>query len=449
MQTFFAYLSDILNSYLMPPLLILCGMMLAIGIKLPRFLVPHRFFKILSESSESSGESPVRAMCTALAGTLGVGNIAGVSTAITAGGAGAVFWMWIGAVVSMSVKYGEVVLAVKYRRRTSNGFTGGAMYTIRDGLAKSIGAGRAAALGGVFAVMCIINSLITGNIVQSNSASVVFPGKSPYIIGASLAVGLLIVASAGSAKISSFTFALIPPLSALYIVLSLTVIIKNASFLPEIMKDIVTGALSPKAALGGAAGVGIREAIRFGITRGIFSNEAGCGTAPSAHASANVKSPHHQGCFGIFEVVADTLILCSMTAFVILIFKKQAPDTVLDGVPLTLSAFDTLIGRWAGVAIGISVILFAFATIIAQLYYGSVAIRYFTRSKVVYRLYVVLAAAAALIGAGIAPERMWIAADLTVGIMTSINTVVLLRMRHEISDIAANSLPSNKTERST
>ena len=376
-------------------------------------------------------------MCTALAGTLGVGNIAGVSTAITVGGSGAVLWMWIGALVSMSVKYGEVALAVKYRLHTSDGFIGGSMYTMRYGLADKLGTRRAAFLGGVFALMCVTNSLITGNIVQSNSAAAVFPGKSPYIIGAALAAGLLIVACSGTSGISSFTFAMIPPLSALYIILSLIVILKNSSLLPEIISDIFRGAFYPKAALGGAAGIGVREAMRLGITRGIFSNEAGCGTAPSAHASANVKSPHHQGCFGIFEVIADTLVLCSMTAFVILIFKKRMPDTALDGVPLTLGAFDFLIGHAAGIAVGISVILFALATIIAQLYYGSVAIRYFTKSKAAYAVYVFVAASAAVIGSGMLPQRMWIAADLTVGAMTTVNTAVLIFMHRQISDLAA------------
>lgn len=422
----------------MPVLLIICGVVLAKETRLMRILSPKRFINTLSDSAEMDGPSPVKSLCTALAGTLGVGNIAGVATAITAGGAGAVMWMWIGAIVSMSVKYGEVALAVKYRRSDRDGYIGGAMYTIKEGLKGHIGKMPAKFVGGVFAILCLINSYVTGNIVQSNSAAAVFPSVSPALVGICFTVGVVAVTLFGTKKITDFTFALIPPLSAVYIILSLSVIIRNIGYIPQIMLDIINEAFSFRAAVGGGTGLMISSAIRYGVTRGIFSNEAGCGTAPSAHASAATKSPHHQGCFGIFEVIADTLLLCSMTAFVILIGQKKYPSllTSLDGVPLTLKAFEAMLGKAAYYIIGVSVVLFAFATIIAQLYYGKVALSYFTRSKYTEYFYGFSAALCAYIGTRISISSMWLAADLVVGVMTVINVTVLLTMRKEIGEVS-------------
>ncbi len=437
----FLRFSEILNGAVMPMLLLLCGMILFFGTKMYKILSPRRFFKTLADAPTKGGTSPFKAMCCALAGTLGVGNIAGVATAITAGGAGAVFWMWIGALFSMSVKYGEVALAVKYRKAVRGTYVGGSMYTFRDGLATRLGSRGAAVLGGAFAAMCIVNSLVTGNIVQSSSASAVFPEISPWGVGAFLASGLIMTAIFGRDRISSLMGLLIPPLSGVYIVLSMLVIFRNLPLIPGILSDILAGAFNTRAAASGVLGVGIREAARYGITRGIFSNEAGCGTAPSAHASAEVKSPHHQGCFGIFEVIADTLILCSMSAFVVLVGKSQlSTPAELDGVPLTLSCFDKLLGGWAYYIIGLSVILFAFATIAAQLYYGGTAIGYFTDSKIPYILYVIIAACAAFYGSSVNVERMWLAADIVVGIMTAVNTVVLIIMRKEIVETSKTGL---------
>ena len=416
----------------MPVLLILCGVILSWRIGIFKILFNGKYFKTLKEAASKGGESPVKAMCTALAGTLGVGNIAGVATAITAGGAGAVLWMMIGALVSMSVKYGEVALAVKYRIRVKDGYRGGAMYTLRNGFGKYVGEKASSACGGVFALLCIINSLVTGNLVQTNSAAAALPSVHPAVIGGIIAICVLCVGLLGASKISTVTYALIPFLSGVYILMSLSVIIRGYGYIPEVITDILSGAFSLKAAGGGALGFGLREAVRYGITRGIFSNEAGCGTSPTAHASADVESPHHQGCFGIFEVFADTILLCSMTALVILIAQKKYGLYGLDGVPLTLRAFRFALGPAAEWIIAVSVVLFALATVIAQIYYGSVAVGYFTASRIAPKIYVLCAAAVSLISTVIDTSSMWIAADLTVGVMTVINVVVLIVMRGEI-----------------
>ena len=436
------YISEILNGRIMPFILIICGIVLAFRTKLFSILRPRDFFRDLKNGSEGGRNSPFRSLCTALAGTLGVGNIAGVATAITAGGPGAVMWMWIGALVSMSVKYGEVALAVKYRRKKNDGFIGGSMYTIRDGLSGRIGSRSSAVLGAVFAVLCVLNSLVMGNLIQSNAASAVFGGSmAPKVICTVMALGVLAVVLTGKDRTAAVTVALIPILSGVYIILSVYVIFANISLMPRVLSMIFRGAFNFHAAAGGVLGHTVREAMRFGVTRGIFSNEAGCGTSPTAHAMANVRSPHDQGCFGIFEVVADTLVLCSMTAFVILIAFLKNPDTAgLDGVPLTMSSFGATAGRPSYWIIGVSVILFAYATVIAQFYYGSVAIGYLMDSRTAKILYGILSAFVTLFSRTVAPGIMWVAADLIVGIMTVLNTSVLILLRKEIAQEAERGL---------
>ena len=432
-------ISSLLNGIILPFLIILCGIILARKIKLLSILRPTKFAKVITEASCDKKQSPFKSMCTALAATLGVGNIAGVSTAITSGGAGAVFWMWIGAVMSMSVKYGEVALAVKYRNFSDKrGFYGGAMYTLNKSLNKHIGKKCSYMIGAIFSLLCIANSFVMGNVIQSNAAGAVFHEKS-QLVGIALSLGLLITAIAGFKKISDITMYLIPPLSVVYIILSLAVITRYYYLLPNIILKIIKSAFSGKAVTGGLYGIGIKEAIRFGITRGIFSNEAGCGTAPSAHASANVKSPHHQGCFGIFEVITDTLILCSMTAFVVLISDSlHGTDLSCDGIKLTLRAFADLLGTAAYYIIGISVILFAFATIIAQLHYGEIAIGYFTDCKPAKVLFIITSVILCYLGATMNQSSIWIWADLIIAIITVINTTVLIIFRNQIKEIAAN-----------
>ena len=229
----FILFGEILNGAVLPLSLTVCGIILAFRIKLFRILSPAGFFRDLKSAGTGSGTSPFVSLCTALAGTLGVGNIAGVATAIGSGGAGAVFWMWAGALISTAVKYGEVTLAVKYRRRTKDGYYGGAAYTIRDGLSFMIGPCASKLLGGSFAVLCVVNSLVMGTLIQSNSAAAVTEdGRVRVIICLLLAAGVAAVAVSGTGRIGKVTSALIPPLSLLYIGVSAYVIVSNAFLLP-------------------------------------------------------------------------------------------------------------------------------------------------------------------------------------------------------------------------
>ena len=342
--------------------------------------------------------------------------MAGVATAIVAGGAGALFWMWISAVCAMSVKYMEVKLAIQTREKTSDGWRGGAMYYI-----KTIFGGKIGNLMSVlFAVMCAVNSLVTGNIVQINSACAAID-VNPVYTGLIIGIIGMWIAAGGGKRISGATVMIIPLLSAIYIVICLAIIFNNIERIPAIFANIINEAFSLRSVSGGIGGFTMTRAMRFGVTRGIFSNEAGCGTSPTAHAQADCKSPHHQGCFGIFEVFADTILLCTMTGLVILLSK----ETALDGIPLTLYAFKTLAGAWAEKIIATSVVLFAFATVIGQASYGLTALDFLRGGFSVRVCYLMLIPICSLIGALINAGFMWQIADLIVSFMTIVNVLSL------------------------
>ena len=434
---------EILAGVLMPSLLIGAGVYFGIKLRFFWLFHPVRTWRTLREAAQSGGTSPFAALTTALAGTLGVGNIAGVATAITAGGAGAVFWMLIGALAAMGVKYAEVYLAVRWRRtRTENNKTaccGGAMYYIRDGLARSDSAflrQLAPFLGGGFALLCGINALLTGNIVQVRAA-VSCTEMPPILFGMLFAAAALILSGWGMRRVAAASSVVIPTLAAVYILLCSVIIFAGRAEIPRIMGEIWAGAWDFRPAAGGFLGFGVSRAVRYGITRGIFSNEAGCGTSPTAHAAAHTRSPHHQGCFGIFEVFADTVLLCSMTALVILLYHDREG---LDGIPLSLAAFSRqaaeIGGAWLGDAAGwilrISIILFAFATVVCQSCYGIEAVRYFTFRNNAVIAYRIVSAAAVIIGAVIPVGLMWVLAYAVVCVMTVVNVICLLILRREV-----------------
>ena len=268
--------NSLLSGVILPAVLILTGAYLAVRLKFFYIIHPVKLFKELKKSGGRDGTSPFKALSMALAGTLGVGNISGVATAITAGGAGAVFWMWVSALAAMSVKYAEVALAVKYRDTeiTAKGvkYHGGAFHYMRKGLPKYVGRRGASAVASIFAVFLVSNSVLTGNIVQVNAAASVYGGIPKIVCGAMIAVTVLAVVAGGARRIGDFTVRVIPSLTVLYVALSLFVILTNAERIGGIISEIFKGALSFRAAAGGAAGYGISRAVRFGVTRGIFSS---------------------------------------------------------------------------------------------------------------------------------------------------------------------------------
>lgn len=418
---------------LTPAMLLFSGIMLAIGIRLWKLCAPRRFFRTLCDIPPGSKVTPFRAVTMALAGTLGVGNITGVSAAIVEGGPGAVFWMWIGAVLSLSVKYGEVALAVRYRHAAKDGYIGGTMYTMRDGYGK-------ARLGGLFAIFCIANAFVTGNLLQSNAAASVLSPLPRWLCGGILVILILLALCCGIHRLSEITLRLIPALCAVYIIASLAVIGSHIAYLPGIFTDIVRCAFSTKAVAGGAVGWTVREAVRFGVTRGIFSNEAGCGTSPTSHAAADTKSPHHQGLYGIFEVFSDTIVLCTLTALVLLIAEREYGILSWGGDNMTLLSFGLYGGKFLYVVLAVSVVLFAYATILAQLYYGDTAIRYFGARRWARRAFIAAMLCVTMAGAVTDAAVLWRIADGLVCVMTTVNTAFLLGRRREIGEIARTGL---------
>lgn len=375
------------------------------------------------------GVSPFQAVSTALAGTLGTGNIAGVATAVVAGGPGAVFWMWASAFFSMLTKYAEVALAVRYRRRGGDGvYRGGPMYYMKDGL----GAGW---LGGIFAVLCVACSFGIGNATQINTMAAGLRqsfGVPPLITGAATAVLVFLVIVGGIRRVGSLTQVLVPVMALIYLAGGGMVLIKNAQAIPQALELIISCAFSPRAAVGGAAGYGVMRGVRYGLSRGMFSNEAGLGSAPIAHASADAEGPVEQGLWGIFEVFVDTVVICGFTALIIL----TAGDlrlSGLDGVALTAAAFTQSLGEPGGWVVSVTMLFFAFSSILGWAWYGQAALEWLTGGRkwclTVYRLLYVGVTVAA---AGMAIDLVWGVADILNGLMATANLLAVFSLSGEV-----------------
>ncbi len=408
-----------INKYLcgiiMPILLVLVGIFFIFKLKFFYILHPIKTFKSMLKGGFKS-------LSLALAGTLGVGNIVGVASAILAGGAGAVFWMWISAFLAMGIKYIEVVLAMRYRQIDTNGcYYGGAPYYISIGFKNSLGKKISRLIGGAFALLCVLNSLTTGNLVQVNAVASISP-VSPLYFGIIFCSIAFLVILGGVKRISAFTSILIPILSIFYVGVSIYVLICNYTQIPSVFALIIKDAFSVRCAVSGFMGYGIMSAIRFGVSRGILSNEAGCGTSPTAHASSNTSDIHSQGCLGIFEVFVDTILLCTLTAFVILLSSKGESNPMT----LVISSFSAHTGVVGKYGIIISAILFSFATVACQFYYGAESLNYVTKSKLGRGVYTFVFCLVIIIGAIIPMSLMWQISDLVIALMTIFNLICIL-----------------------
>ena len=425
---------DFVNSYIFGPGL--CVTVFFGGIFLffylrPFFITkPKKLLHALKSGGSDSGVSPIRAMIVALAGTLGVGNIAGVTSAITIGGAGAVFWMLASAVAALPLKYAEIVLAVRHRRRDSAGaLHGGAYFYIADRETR-----LSKITASIFAFLCVGASLAMGCAVQSSAIAVSMQDTlavPPLACG--LIVGLLtfFVASGGLSRIALLTEKLIPVMSGIYIIMSLYIICTNFSLLGDIVRDIVIKAFDVQAMGGGVIGFITSRALRIGVTRGIVSNEAGCGTAPIAHASAEVSAPAAQGVFGILEVFIDTIVLCTLTAFVVLIAERHGIQFVSDGMLGASNAFSHFI-PFAKTALCISVAVFAFCTIVCWFYYGIESLHYIAPSKRARTIYLLVYSLCAVGGAVTSNSIVWSLSDLAISAMTAVNLTAVLLMIREV-----------------
>ncbi|PJB00522.1 MAG: sodium:alanine symporter family protein [Ignavibacteria bacterium CG_4_9_14_3_um_filter_36_18] len=365
--------------------------------------------------------SHFQALMTALAATVGTGNIAGVATAIAVGGPGALFWMWITGLFGMATKYAEAVLAVKYRIKDENGeMSGGPMYYLSRGLGIKW-------LGVLFAIFASIAAFGIGNMVQSNSVADAVQhsfGISVEITGIILAVATGFVILGGIKSIGKVTEILVPVMVVFYMLAALFVVVIHVDQVPFIISLILKEAFTNTAASGGFAGATVMLTIRMGVSRGVFSNESGLGSAPIAAAAAQTKHPVTQAMVSMTQTFIDTIVVCSFTGFAILV--SGVLETGQTGVPLTSMAFATALpGNWGGIIISIGIILFAYSTIIGWSYYGEKSLEFLLGRKAI-KPYRVLFVIAVFIGAVSKLDLVWAFADIMNGLMAIPNLIGLL-----------------------
>lgn len=419
------------------------GVYLSVRCGFPQF---HHFLHIMKNTAGKAFEktekkegavSPFKAMCTALAASIGTGNIAGVSGAIAIGGPGAVFWMWISALLGMCTKFAEVTLAVRYRERNKKGdWVGGPMYYITNGLGKSwkwlacvfAAFGALAAFG--IGNMTQINTIAgTVNTAISGFVSTTKPQQTTiaWVVAIICAIICAFVLIGGIQRLADVCALMVPFMAVIYIVAAFIVIGANVSAVPDAFSAIFVGAFNPGAVAGGLAGVGIKKALTKGVGRGIFSNEAGLGSAPIAHAAADVDHPVKQGIYGVFEVFMDTIVVCTMTALVVLLgVGVQNIDYGTDiGANLTIKGFESVFGTGIpGVAVAICLSLFALSTVLTWALYGSRCVEYlfgFKASKAYQVIFCLFACIAGTVELSLA----WAVADTLNGLMAIPNLIAL------------------------
>lgn len=426
---------DYLNSYIFGPglsiSLFICGVFLSAYLGFFFILKPKKMLSAL-KTPDHTGMSPLKSMLVALAGTLGVGNIAGVASAIAIGGSGAVFWMLISSFAAIPVKYAEIVLARRHRKISPDGkYHGGAFYYI-----SALGGRLSPIMATAFAILCLAASLSMGCTLQANTLALSVErafGISPVIAGAILGGVTFCVALGGLERISFVTSKLIPLMSAAYVGMSLYIILAGRDMLGGIFGDIFSSAFDFRAAGGGIFGMLTSRAMSVGVTRGIVSNEAGCGTAPIAHCTSEAAKPAVQGIWGIVEVVIDTPIMCTLTALVVLIGQRMGISIRNDGMTIAIDAFGKYI-PFSEYILAIAVIVFAFCTIICWFFYGIESLRFMDskgRGWAKY-LYLMAYAVCTFIGSVGASELLWGMSDLVISVMTAVNIVVILICRRQI-----------------
>ena len=398
------------------------------------------------EEAAEGSISPFQAVCTALAATVGTGNIAGVAGAIALGGPGAVFWMWISALLGMCTKFAEVVLAVHFREKNDQGdYVGGPMYYIKNGLGP-----KWKWLAVVFAVLGSLVVFGTGNATQVNTIvtaldqavlnyNLIGEGTVPtfnLIAGIVIAICVAAVMLGGIKRIGAVTEKLVPFMAILYIVLGLGVLVINYQNIPYAFESIFGGAFSPRGFTGGVVG-SMFMAMRRGVSRGIFSNEAGLGTGAIAHATADTPHPVQQGLFGIFEVFADTIVICTLTALVILCSGIEVPYGGAAGADLTIQGFTSSYGRWVSIFTAVAMICFAFSTVLGWGLYGTRCIEFLFGSKVI-KPFLFVYSLVAILGATVDLGLLWDISDTLNGLMVIPNLIGVFLLSGTVFKLAKN-----------
>ena len=398
-------------------------------------------------AKEDRAISQFQSLCTALAATIGTGNIAGVAAAIAAGGPGAIFWMWIVAVFGMMTNFSENVLGIYYRRKNAAGeWSGGAMYYLRDGLGSFRGCKQLGkVLGLLFSIFCIFASFGIGNMGQINSIATnmraVFSIPN-WVTGVFLMVVAALVVVGGLKRIAAVTEKLVPVMALLYVVGALAIVAMNYRSILPAFASIFKGAFAMKAVGGGIVGSGVKAAVTWGMKRGVFSNEAGLGSSVMVHSSSNVKEPVAQGMWGIFEVFADTLVVCTLTALVILTsglvdLNTGAVLTSMEKTAMVTEAFSLHFGGFGSAFIAIAILLFAFSTVLGWSHYGTKAFEYLfgTKATIFYKIVFVLFT---IVGATMQLDLAWDLSDTFNGLMAIPNLIGVVALSGLVRKITRN-----------
>lgn len=401
--------------------------------------------KIFDKTQAKDGSmSPFQAVCTALAGTVGTGNIAGVAGAIALGGPGAIFWMWCSAFLGMCTKFSEVTLAIHFREKNANGeYVGGPMYYIKNGLSK-----KWHFLAVLYALFGVLTVFGTGNATQVNTivSSIhsalhnlhIIDGtvdeRANLIFGIFIAAFVAMVLLGGIKRIGQVSEKLVPFMATLYVILAIGVVILHINRVPAVFAMIFKSAFTPQAATGGIIG-SMFLSMKKGVSRGIFSNEAGLGTGSIAHACADTNNAVHQGMFGIFEVFMDTIVICTLTGLVILLGAPNIVYGQAAGAELTISGFTATYGGWVSIFTAVAMCCFAFSTIIGWGLYGSRCIEFLGGEKLV-RPFLVAYSFVSIIGATINLGLLWDIADTFNGLMAIPNLIALLVLSGQVKKLA-------------
>lgn len=402
--------------------------------------------RIFKHKDASDGTmTPFQAVCTALAGTVGTGNIAGVAGAIAIGGPGAVFWMWCSALLGMCTKFAEVTLAVHYRERSDAGeWVGGPMYYIKNGLGK-----RWQFLAVLYSLFGVLTVFGTGNATQVNTITtaidtallefhIVAEDTLPtlnLVIGILCAMLVAMVLLGGIKRIGSVSEKLVPFMALFYVILAVGVVLLNLPRLPYVIEEIFAGAFNPAAFTGGAIG-SLFLSMKNGVSRGIFSNEAGLGTGSIAHACADTRKPVKQGMFGIFEVFADTIVICTLTAMVVLCSSVPVNYGTAAGAELTISGFTATYGSGASLFTAVALCCFAFSTIIGWGLYGSRFATFLFKTDKIVRPFFVVYSFVAILGATLDLVILWGVADTFNGLMSIPNLIALFLLSGTVVKLA-------------
>ena len=414
-------INDVLWSYILIAMLLGCALWFTIKTKFVQFRMIGEMIKVLSEStSKQEGRehhiSSFQAFMVSLASRIGTGNLAGVATAITVGGPGAVFWMWIVALLGSSSAFIESTLAQLYKVHGKDSFIGGPAYYMKKGLKQPW-------MGILFAILIIFTFSFAFNSVQSNTICAAFEQAFQVdhtLMGIILTVMSLIIFFGGIQRIAKVSSIIVPVMALGYIILVVIIIGMNIQLLPQVLETIVSHAFGWKQALGGGIGIAVMQ----GIKRGLFSNEAGMGSAPNVAATADVTHPVKQGLIQALGVFTDTLIICTCTAFIIL-FSGVPLTGEANGVQLTQMALSNEIGSFGSIYVAISILFFAYSSIIGNYYYGEANVRYITNNKMVMTIFRVLSGGMVLFGSLASLDLAWSLADICMGLMTICNLIAI------------------------